>query len=547
MTVLPAEPEDRDGHWWLRYPRILLVVVTLACLLPFADKAIHIDDPLFVWAGHHMQTQWWDPYGFEVNWYGWIMPMHEVTKNPPLACAYIALISSIFGENEFALHLGFFALACAAVLGTYEIARRLSGRPLQAALAMLFTPVFIVSSTTVMCDVLMVALWVWAAAVWIRGLDDTQPFTLALAGLLVGACVLAKYFGIALIPLLLAYSVARKGGFGWWLLYLLIPVIIAAVYEYWARTLYGHGLLVDAFSYANQAEPRALQGLPFKTVVAVSFVGGCYAIVLFLTPALWRWKSWLWLGTVILLAAVWVLLGRWSAYDATPTRALMAFEWSLFLLAGLALLALPLLDWKRQPDAESLLLLLWIFGTFLFCILNWTINARSILPMAPAIAILLLRRVETVAISTKLYWFFIPAVLLSLLVSLADYQLANSARAAATTIKDKFGNSPARTIWFQGHWGFQYYAQANGFRAFDSMHSQTRPGDLIVLPANNTNLKPIPPDSVERVATIEMPVLPWIATMNRGDGAGFYTNIFGPLPFAFGPVPPEKYYIFRFK
>jgi hypothetical protein len=225
----------------------------------------------------------------------------------------------------------------------------------------------------------------------------------------------------------------------------------------------------------------------------------------------------------------------------------MAFEWSLFLLAGLALLALPLLDWKRQPDAESLLLLLWIFGTFLFCILNWTINARSILPMAPAIAIVLLRRVETVAISTKLYWFFIPAVLLSLLVSLADYQLANSARAAATAIKDKFGNSPARTVWFQGHWGFQYYAQANGFRAFDSMHSQTRAGDLIVLPANNTNLKPIPPDSVERVATIEMPVLPWIATMNRGDGAGFYTNIFGPLPFAFGAVPPEKYYIFRFK
>ena len=208
----------RSILWMARYPRFILVIITLACLLPFADKAFHIDDSLFVWAGRHMQTQWWDPYGFEVNWYGWTMPMHEVTKNPPLACAYIALISSIFGENEFALHLGFFAQAIAVVLGTYELARRLCDRPFQAALAALFTPVFLVSSTTVMCDVLMVALWVWAVVVWMRGLENNQPLTLALAGLLVGACVMAKYFGIApdsafFWLILLAGNAELVGGF----------------------------------------------------------------------------------------------------------------------------------------------------------------------------------------------------------------------------------------------------------------------------------------------------------------------------------------------
>jgi 4-amino-4-deoxy-L-arabinose transferase-like glycosyltransferase len=531
-----------------RYPRIILVAATLACLLPFADKAFHIDDPLFVWAGRHMQTQWWDPYGFEVNWYGWAMPMHEVTKNPPLACACIACIISIFGENEFALHIGFFLLAIALVLGTYALACRLCDHAFQAALAALFTPVFLVSSTTVMCDVLMVALWVWTVVLWMRGLENDQPLTLALAGLLIGASVLAKYFGIALIPLLLAYSVARKGRIGWWLLYLLIPIVIVALYEYWTRALYGRGLLLDAFGYTNQIEPRTIGGLFFKALTTVGFAGGCYATALILAPLLWQRRGWVWagLGAIILLATTWILLGRSPAYAATPARPMIAFQWSLFILAGLSVLALPFLDWKRHKNAESLLLLLWIFGTFLFCVLNWTINARSILPMAPAVAILLLRRIETVAASTKLNWFFATAALLSLLVSLADYQLANSGRAAATTIKKKFGNS-STAVWFQGHWGFQYYAQANGLRAFEATHSQVRAGDLMVLPFNNTNLIPIPKDKAERLTIIELPAFPWIATMGKAVGAGFYMDILGPLPFAFGAVPTEKYYILRWK
>jgi hypothetical protein len=246
-----------------------------------------------------------------------------------------------------------------------------------------------------------------------------------------------------------------------------------------------------------------------------------------------------------LLGVTWSLLGRLPAHVDAPNRLLIALQWDLFILAGVGVSALPLLDWRRHKNAESLLLLLWIFGTFLFCVLNWTINARSILPMAPAIAILLLRRIETVAPSMKLQWFFALAAALSLLVSFADYQLANSARAAATTIKEKFRG--AATIWFQGHWGFQYYAQENGLRAFDSNHSQVRPGDLMVLPFNNTNLIPIFPDKAERLTIVELPVLPWIATMNKAVGAGFYMDILGPLPFAFGAVPAEKYYVLRFK
>jgi 4-amino-4-deoxy-L-arabinose transferase-like glycosyltransferase len=530
------------GSWMQRYPRIILISVTLACLLPFANKAIHIDDPLFVWAGRHMQTEWWDPYGFDVNWYGSVMPMHEVTKNPPLACAYLALIIRALGENEIALHLAFLAQAIAVVLGTYALARRLSSHPFQAALAALFTPVFMVSSTTLMCDMLMLAFWVWAVVLWMRGLEDNEPLTLVLADLLVSACALAKYLGIALIPLLLAYSLWRNRKAGGWLVYLLIPVVVMGLYEWGTRAFYGHGLLLDAFRYANQNEAHIPGGFLVKTLTAASFTGGCCAIALILAPLLWRTIPWVRVG--IAAAALVVTI---CVLDAQ--RFGITFQYGLCVLGGLIVLTLAVLDLKQHKNAESLLLALWVLGIFAFSIFNWTINGRSILPMVPAVAILLFRRIEAVneAKTPRLHWFLGVAAALSLFVAWADYQLANSARAAAIRIKNEFGGSPANAIWFQGHWGFQYYAETNGFLAFDSAHQLAHPGDLIVLPFNNTNLVSIPKETVERVTTIELPASCVDATMRRPFVAGFYMDILGPLPFAFGPVPAEKYYVLRFK
>lgn len=316
------------------------------------------------------------------------------------------------------------------------------------------------------------------------------------------------------------------------------------------RALYGHGLMWDAFSYANQNEARWIGAWFVKAVTALGFTGGCCAIVLLLAPLLWRSRAWVWAvtGAIVLLPTTWILASTLANAEG-PARLGITLLWTLLILGGVAVLALPILEWKRHRNADALLLLLWVWGTFVFCILNWTVNGRSILPMIPAVTILLLRRIEFVRVraNVRLIWFFGAAALFSLLVTLADYRLADSARAAATEIRSKFRIPSSATVWFQGHWGFQYYAQLNGFRAFDSTHPKTRPGDLMVLPFNNTNLKPIPENTFERIAIIEVRVSPWIATMGRAVGAGFYTDIVGPLPFAFGAVPPEKYYVIRFK
>jgi hypothetical protein len=42
-------------------------------------------------------------------------------------------------------------------------------------------------------------------------------------------------------------------------------------------------------------------------------------------------------------------------------------------------------------------------------------------------------------------------------------------------------------------------------------------------------------------SVMDLPVLPFLATLDPSLRAGFYLDEWGPLPFAFGRVPPERY------
>jgi 4-amino-4-deoxy-L-arabinose transferase-like glycosyltransferase len=215
----------------------LLAVLVLVCLTPFLGKAFHIDDTLFVWTSQQIAQHPQNPYGFTINWYTAPQPMWEVTQNPPLSSYYMAGIARIWGWSEVALHAGFLVVALAAILGTYALARRLTRWPLLAAAATLAAPGFLVSSTTLMCDTMMVALWIFAILFWLDGVERKQPALLLISALLIAVCALTKYFGIALIPLLLLYSLVRTRRIESSLLYLLLPVAALAGYQSWTGAL----------------------------------------------------------------------------------------------------------------------------------------------------------------------------------------------------------------------------------------------------------------------------------------------------------------------
>lgn len=530
-----------------------LIVVVLVVFLPFVNKAFHIDDPLFVWAGKNIESHSSDPYGFKVNWYGADMPMAEVTKNPPLASYYIAFFAAVLGWSEAALHVAFLFPAVGVIVGTYLLARRFCRRPVVAALGALATPVFLVSSTTVMSDTLMLAFWVFALYLWIEGLERNDHLRLASAGVLIALSALTKYFGMTLIPLVLVYSFARKRKPGLWLLQFLIPLAILAVYQWATESLYGRGLLLDAAEYAAGTQTHFGKWSLPKVLIGLAFTGGCLAVVFFYSLQLWSKKIVIGGGLLAVLLAFIIssntTLGNFPLPGDDAGRWILAIQLGLFAMCGTSLLAFSVLDLYRHRDAFALLLILWIVGTFLFAgFINWTTNGRSILPLVPVAGIVIARRIderEGLKKQSKwqsVLWPLIAAGILSIAVLSADSSLANSYRSGAEMIHNRHRNLN-RPIWFLGHWGFQYYMQQTGARPVDLNRHDLINGDFIAVPTTNTNVYQMNPKSVILRDQFDIPISSWLATMNPYVGAGFYADEWGPLPFAAGSVPPERFYL----
>jgi hypothetical protein len=531
----------------------LLSAAVLACLVPFSGKAFNVDDTLFIYVARQITQHPLDPFGFKVNWFAHAVPMAYETKNPPLASYYLAAAASLVGWSERALHLAFLAPALAAVLGTYRLAQRFTNSPLLAAAATLLTPAFLVSASSVMCDTMMLALWLWAIIFWIEGFEPQKPVYLVVSVLLITLCTLTKYYGASLILLLAAYSFARQCRLGSWAWYLLLPILLLTGYQHWTKAVYGLRMITSAAHFSTGMRQGRNASVLAKALVDLSFVGGCALPALAFAPALWMRKKILVVCSVSAVAAFFISTGRIGLGDSLGPRdfyrhsVAVGIQLTLFIAAGFSVMALAAGDaWKRR-DADTLLLALWVFGTFLFTgFVNWTINARSVLPLVPAVGILLARRVDTLPLNAMRWRAAMLAMALavtgaaSLWLTWGDAELANSARTAATLIQQKTQKQPG-TVWFMGHWGFQYYMESFGARPVVVEDPPRQPGDYVVEVRNNLRLLEMRPQFVASRDVIQIPVNLGITTIQSELGAGFYSSDTGPLPFAIGSVQRERY------
>ena len=529
--------------------RWFLIALTCACLLPFLGEAFHIDDALFLWAAKHIAQHPLDPYGFSVVWYGTAMPMSEVTKNPPLAAYFLALVGSWAGWSEQVLHLASLIFSMAVILGVYQLGRDMTRSPVLAACLTLAAPGFLVSATSVMSDVPMLAAWLFAVIFWRRGIREGKLGWFAVSSALIGVCSLTKYFGVSLIPLLFLYSVWSKRRVGIWSLFLVPPLAVLVGYHVWTASLYGHGLLSGLAAYVSYARGYHPASTLGTLLVGLSFVGGCTLSALLFVPRMWSLRWILVTCTVAVLGTAAIVFGWVSVENLFPEqhRTLLAVQLGLFLLGGISTLSLAFSDFWRYRDADSLLLAAWVLGTFVFAaLLNWTVNGRSVLPMIPAVALLLVRRLNDLQRPLSFYRTVAPVVVclgVSLWVTSGDAALANSARTAAVEVQSR-NRRELKRILFSGHWGFQYYMESLGGQAVDSQRTQPTMLDLLVRAENNTNQV-----LVQRgvpAGAISIGINCGVTTMRPELGAGFYSSVWGPVPYAFASVPEEQYDFFRF-
>ncbi len=247
--------------------------------------------------------------------------------------------------------------------------------------------------------------------------------------------------------------------------------------------------------------------------------------------------------SALLLSAIGASGIRWPFDGFGLISSLLALA---FLAAGLVWIVLLVAELRVGADASAVLLVLWMAGTFVFSVfVNWSLNGRTLLPMVPACGLLFARRLRPGSLKAGRGWLlaaFGGAAALALAPAWADYRLANSSRLMVTRIlsacRDRTGE-----LWFQGHWGFQYYMEQAGAKPLDLLRSSLKPGDRVVIPRNNTNVRPMDESWLGVVQVLTDTPTSWLTTMNPGTGASFYSDIWGPLPYALGRGDPEQYAI----
>jgi hypothetical protein len=193
------------------------------------------------------------------------------------------------------------------------------------------------------------------------------------------------------------------------------------------------------------------------------------------------------------------------------------------------------------------MLTLWLVAITVFTgFVNWTSNVRSVLPAVPAAALLLSRATDARLGGRPLPAMARRAVALCMAagmwVAWGDYQLAGAQVQAADIVHRMRPVGDGR-LWFMGHLGFQVAMQDAGAKPFDVRTTVLYTGDVVVVPANNTGILPLPENMPTRVETIEVPLRGGGTTMSGQRGAGFYSSIWGALPYRLDPRPPERFYV----
>ena len=534
---------------------IAAFVVPVLLLLPFVNKPFHADDHVFVWVAQQIAEEPFDFFGFEVD-YGYAqVPIYDVNHNPP-GLSYFLVPFGLAGDwNEIPLHLGMLLFTGLAGLGIYRLARDLCPSPLLATAMTVLTPAFLVSASSLMTDVPLLACYVWAVYLWRRGLEADKGAYLTGAALLMGAAFLCKFYGATLLPLLFAYSLVKKRAIGSWSFYFLIPVACIAIYGAVMYAAYGVVIFADAADVALDSKWRGGETGATRWVLSLVFAGGAFLpLALYLRPLVsWRWLT---VGAIAVTATVLPLIGGFSILQLLlgPTE---PYAWpkllflAVLLFVGGGLLLVSMREAYGQRNADAILLALWILGTFLFtAAINHYVSVRTLLPMVPALGIVLARGLP----GTQRYpWRTAIAGALCLWIVAGDYEIARHGKQAADEAV-AMARDEGTPLYHVAFWGFEYYVMEAGssplsFESVENYDETPAPempeGALLVVHSHGAEAWKNPPRGFETVATLSYPIRSRAITFHAASDVGFYSHRIGFLPFRVGSRGPENFLVLR--
>ncbi len=506
-------------------------------------KAYTMDEPLFLAPALHILKDPLHPLAFSFNWYGQTVPMSSINNTPPLFLYLLALAWKCTGGRPFAMRLFFLPLDLLAAVSLFLLASRFLKKPLVPTLVALATPGFLVGLNLLYPDKAAAAFGFFGLYAWVRGIDeDKSGWTYAALGALAMA-LLSKYLAVVFLVPAAAYAAARRKPVA----KMMLPAAaLAPVGLYLAvNLLHGGAAFSSAWRTTAQSLGAASWARRWRAVLAG--VGGCCA-----AAALWpffagrpRWKP----AAAALAAAFLLFLPLWDAGGPAPDllARMMGIAMAFAALYGLA----RILE-RRTRSSEDILWLSWAGAVLLMeAFAYWSVMARVTALLVPPLIFAwagMLERTLEQKPRAALYALSLAATLaLSLSLAWVDSCYAD-AQAQAARVAAALPAKGGR-LWTTSHWGLQYYVEREGGRELDALRggwSQVRPGDAVVWSRVNSNQ--LPPN---RRFLINAKQIDWANPLPlrlmsaRGDEAGFYSSVFGFLPYALSRAPLDEFFFAR--
>jgi hypothetical protein len=518
MSSEPSDPLPRSGS---PIPWLPLLVLAAGFTLLNAVKPLHVDDPFIYEIARRILEHPLDPYGFDIFWLQWPQPVHE-ELTPPLLPYWWALILRVAGESTVAWKLGLFPFAALLSVSLFSVLRRFTGRlALPLVILCLFSPALL-PGFNLMQDIPAQALGLTAFALYLVAFERRSLRLAGAAGIVLGLATQTKYTAVAILALILLHGLLRRR----WApaaLCASLGLLLFAGWELFMTQTYGQGMFLGQVRHGMFWYPRALMIRPLVTLLGA------------LLPAV----ALLGLGGLGLRPPLAAVVGA-MALGATASLLVFPIEAPVFLMLGILVLGVTLLSalgllrvgsgfsprrlLARHPT--ELLLLGWLaIELAVYFAASPFPAVRRVLGVALASTVLIGRwaalggrlpgrRVATVAsvlvgLTLGLSYFLVD-------LSDADAQREAAGQAAAGVR----AVNPDATLWFTGHWGFQFYAEQAGMLPVVPDGSRLEAGDWLVVPTEVDRQEIVlDPGDLELVSTLEFGPFPPVTT-----GAGYYAG-----------------------
>lgn len=499
--------------------------VALAVLLPFVEKAFTVDDVVFLLQATHLLRDPIHPTAFDMVFHGDRIHMSGYHVTGPVM-GYLLVPTVLMGGSERAAHLMQIGFVLTTVLATVSLARRLGLRGGQLALAgllVVFSPAVLAMSATAMPDVAAMAICTLGIERLSAWKEDRIGWHGWVGGFLLALGALTRPHLILLLPCAA--------------LWLLEPG--ESRHRHAIRRIAGAApsvgpiaLALVLLAIANYATRDPKSGTDMtRAIVSISSTQSLWSN---LSSFLLQWSM------TFPLTILWATVrgGRflrsrfaWAGFAVGLAIAAMGDYLPLapFVAMSAAVLGDILGDALTRADRTQLFLGSWLLLA-VFTAPYAHLPAKYLVPSAPAVALLIarldpmrLRRYRPMLATTGAL-----GLALGILIIRADAALAEIGREGGNVVAEYAGREAK--VWVDGAWGFQWYGIQGGAEPLAMTEPLPRVGDLVVAGTQNRVLRRNYPHKT----LLHRRVFGDPGGRVLSEGAGFFSNGFGPLPWVWG-------------